>query len=96
MVYTPMISGEAGLSDAERQARAARSLLQTEGTAWDVGAAVRFLASDESRWMTGKFHQPYSKTLVLIVRKIGAIVPLDAGTTAATGIGSASLYASRL
>ena len=29
------------------------SLLHTEGTGWDVGNAVRYFASDESRWVTG-------------------------------------------
>jgi NAD(P)-dependent dehydrogenase (short-subunit alcohol dehydrogenase family) len=28
-------------------------LLGKEGNAWDVAAAVRFLASEEARWMTG-------------------------------------------
>lgn len=28
-------------------------MLKTEGNGWDVGAAVRFLAGDEARWMTG-------------------------------------------
>ncbi|KAM0691320.1 hypothetical protein Q7P36_010091 [Cladosporium allicinum] len=52
MVYTPMMySG--GMSDEAREARKNRSLLKTEGTGWDVGAAVRFLAGDEARWMTG-------------------------------------------
>ncbi|KAK5400805.1 hypothetical protein LTR06_011226 [Exophiala xenobiotica] len=74
MVYTPMMHGSDSMSDAEREARKARSLLGTEGNGWDVGAAVRFLASDQSRWMTG------------------VILPLDAGTTAATGIGAKSLH----
>ena len=26
---------------------------KTEGTGWDVGYAAVFLASDESRWITG-------------------------------------------
>jgi NAD(P)-dependent dehydrogenase (short-subunit alcohol dehydrogenase family) len=54
MVYTPMMySG--GMSDEAREARKNRSLLKTEGTGWDVGAAVRFLAGDEARWMTGEW-----------------------------------------
>jgi enoyl-[acyl-carrier-protein] reductase (NADH) len=36
-----------------REARRNRSLLKTEGTGWDVGNAVVYLASDEARWVTG-------------------------------------------
>lgn len=36
-----------------RESRKNRSLLKTEGSGWDVGAAVRWLASEESRWVTG-------------------------------------------
>ena len=36
-----------------REARRLGSLLQTEGTAWDIAAAVAFLASDQARWITG-------------------------------------------
>jgi NAD(P)-dependent dehydrogenase (short-subunit alcohol dehydrogenase family) len=53
MVYTPMMYA-GGMSDAERHARTERSLLKTEGNGWDVGAAVRFLASDQARWITGE------------------------------------------
>lgn len=42
-----------GMTDEARQSRKNRSLLKTEGNGWDVGAAVRFLAGDEARWMTG-------------------------------------------
>lgn len=52
MVYTPMMYA-GGMTDEAREARKNRSLLKTEGTGWDVGAAVRFLAGDEARWMTG-------------------------------------------
>ncbi|KAI9044806.1 SDR family NAD(P)-dependent oxidoreductase [Aspergillus affinis] len=52
MVYTPMMSAK-GMSEETRQARRNRSLLKTEGNGWDVGAAVRFLAGDQARWMTG-------------------------------------------
>ena len=55
MVYTPMMHGGGdGMSIQEREARKQRSLLRTEGNGWDVGAAVRFLAGDQSRWMTGE------------------------------------------
>jgi NAD(P)-dependent dehydrogenase (short-subunit alcohol dehydrogenase family) len=52
MVYTPMMYAK-GMSDKAREARKNRNLLKTEGNGWDVGAAVRFLAGDEARWMTG-------------------------------------------
>ncbi|KAF2723195.1 NAD(P)-binding protein, partial [Polychaeton citri CBS 116435] len=52
MVYTPMMYGP-GMTDEAREARKSRSLLKTEGNGWDVGAAVRFLAGDEARWLTG-------------------------------------------
>jgi NAD(P)-dependent dehydrogenase (short-subunit alcohol dehydrogenase family) len=51
MVYTPMVAD--GMSPAVREARRRRSLLQTEGTAWDVAMAAVFLASDEARWISG-------------------------------------------
>jgi hypothetical protein len=54
MVYTPMMYASKAMSNQEREARKERSLLKTEGNGWDVGSAVRFLASDLSRWMTGK------------------------------------------
>lgn len=52
MVYTPMVNSR-GMTPELRETRRQRSLLQTEGTGWDVGNAVRYLASDESRWVTG-------------------------------------------
>jgi len=42
-----------GMTPEAREARKNRSLLKTEGSGWDVGAAVRWLASEESRWVTG-------------------------------------------
>lgn len=52
MVYTPMVAST-GMSEETRAARRNRSLLGTEGSGWDVGHAVRFLLSDEARWITG-------------------------------------------
>jgi NAD(P)-dependent dehydrogenase (short-subunit alcohol dehydrogenase family) len=52
MVYTPMVYA-GGMGPAQREARRMRSLLQTEGTGWDIGYAILFLASDEARWITG-------------------------------------------
>lgn len=51
-VYTPMVASR-GMSDEMRKARAAVTLLGTEGTGWDIGYGVLFLASDEARWITG-------------------------------------------
>jgi NAD(P)-dependent dehydrogenase (short-subunit alcohol dehydrogenase family) len=42
-----------GMTDELRQRRRDASLLQVEGTGWDVGNAVVFLASDEARYITG-------------------------------------------
>ncbi|HZH46382.1 MAG TPA: SDR family oxidoreductase [Roseococcus sp.] len=52
MVYTPMVQA-GGMTPELRDARRRRSILQKEGSGWDVGAAVAFLASGNARWMTG-------------------------------------------
>jgi NAD(P)-dependent dehydrogenase (short-subunit alcohol dehydrogenase family) len=52
MVYTPMVYA-GGMTPEMREARRLRSLLQTEGSAWDVAAAILYLVSDEARWVTG-------------------------------------------
>jgi NAD(P)-dependent dehydrogenase (short-subunit alcohol dehydrogenase family) len=51
LVYTPMVAG--ALDEAAREARRLQSSLEVEGTAWDVAMTALFLASDESRWITG-------------------------------------------
>jgi NAD(P)-dependent dehydrogenase (short-subunit alcohol dehydrogenase family) len=51
-VYTPMVYA-AGMSDEQRERRRNSSLLKIEGTGWDIGYAVLFLASDEARYITG-------------------------------------------
>ncbi|KAL6702046.1 hypothetical protein J3F84DRAFT_23012 [Trichoderma pleuroticola] len=51
-LYTPMVAGN-GMSEEVREMRRNQGLLNTEGNAWDCAAAVRFLASDEARWITG-------------------------------------------
>ena len=51
-VWTPMAA--AHMSPARRAERERSGLIQTEGTAWDIGWAAVFLASDESRWVTGQ------------------------------------------
>ena len=52
MLFTPMLYAH-GMADEVREARRDRSLLKTEGNGWDTGCAVRFLAGDEARWITG-------------------------------------------
>ncbi|HKZ05608.1 MAG TPA: SDR family NAD(P)-dependent oxidoreductase [Methylomirabilota bacterium] len=51
MVWTPMVED---LGPEARERRRQASPLGTEGTGWDVGWAAVFLASDESRWITGQ------------------------------------------
>ncbi len=50
-IYTPMVAG--GMTEEIRDQRRRAAPLGTEGTAWDVAWAAVFLASDESRWVTG-------------------------------------------
>jgi len=52
MLFTPMLYAH-GMPDEVREARRDRSLLKTEGNGWDAGCAVRFLAGDDARWITG-------------------------------------------
>ncbi|KAK2799884.1 hypothetical protein FQN51_006485 [Onygenales sp. PD_10] len=68
MLYTPMMYG-GGMTEEAREARRKRSLLGTEGNAWDAAGAVVFLAGPHARWITG------------------TILTVDAGATAAVGVG---------
>jgi NAD(P)-dependent dehydrogenase (short-subunit alcohol dehydrogenase family) len=52
-VYTPLVSATR-LSEEVRSQRRAASVLNLEGTGWDVGHAVRFLLSDHARYITGQ------------------------------------------
>lgn len=51
-LYTPMVAEFVGM-DAMRQTRARLGALDTEGSCWDVAAAVRFLAGEDARWLAG-------------------------------------------
>jgi NAD(P)-dependent dehydrogenase (short-subunit alcohol dehydrogenase family) len=50
-VWTPMVES---LGPEARARRRAAAPLGTEGTGWDVGWGAVYLASDESRWVTGQ------------------------------------------
>jgi NAD(P)-dependent dehydrogenase (short-subunit alcohol dehydrogenase family) len=50
-VWTPMVEG---LGPEARERRRKANPLGTEGTGWDVGWGAVYLASDESRWVTGQ------------------------------------------
>jgi NAD(P)-dependent dehydrogenase (short-subunit alcohol dehydrogenase family) len=49
---TPMSDAD-GMTELRRERRRLRSLLRTEGTAWDVAHAAVYLGSEEARWVTG-------------------------------------------
>ncbi|MFT5176752.1 MAG: NAD(P)-dependent dehydrogenase (short-subunit alcohol dehydrogenase family) [Gammaproteobacteria bacterium] len=51
-VFTPLVAER--LSPEGRHARATSGVIKDEGSAWDIGWASVFLASDESRWITGQ------------------------------------------
>ena len=52
-VRTPMVGGD-DMDPEMAETRRRSSALGIEGTGWDVGAAVRFLASDQARYITGQ------------------------------------------
>jgi NAD(P)-dependent dehydrogenase (short-subunit alcohol dehydrogenase family) len=52
-VYTPMVYA-AGMAPEARERRRKASVLDIEGTGWDIGHAVRFLLSDHARYITGQ------------------------------------------
>lgn len=53
VVYTPMVYAD-GMPDEAREQRRKYSLLGIEGTGWDIGRAVVFLASGWARYITGQ------------------------------------------
>jgi len=52
-VYTPLVYAD-GMSAEARERRRLASPMELEGTGWDVGHAVVFLASDHARFITGQ------------------------------------------
>jgi NAD(P)-dependent dehydrogenase (short-subunit alcohol dehydrogenase family) len=51
MVDTPMVADRT--TDEWRRKRRFAAPMRVDGTAWDVAGAVRFLCSDEARWISG-------------------------------------------
>ena len=51
LIHTPIVAPRLDAAGRERRKNAAP--LATEGTAWDVGYAALYLASNEARWITG-------------------------------------------
>jgi len=51
-VYTPMVYSD-GMSESQRSQRQNASLIEMEGTGWDIGKAVVYLCSDWARYITG-------------------------------------------
>jgi NAD(P)-dependent dehydrogenase (short-subunit alcohol dehydrogenase family) len=52
-MFTPMVYAR-GMTDQARETRRQASVLKREGTGWDIGGAVRFLLSDQARYITGQ------------------------------------------
>ena len=52
-MYTPMVYAR-GMTEQARDTRRKASVLGREGTGWDIGAAVRFLLSEQARYITGQ------------------------------------------
>lgn len=52
-VFTPMVGADT-MSESARANRRSASVLGIEGTGWDVGNAVRFLLSEQARYITGQ------------------------------------------
>ena len=52
-MYTPMVYAR-GMTDQARETRKNASVLRKEGTGWDIGMAVRFLLSEQARYITGQ------------------------------------------
>jgi NAD(P)-dependent dehydrogenase (short-subunit alcohol dehydrogenase family) len=53
-VATPMVGAGTTMTAEARAGRVAASVLGVEGTGWDIGQAVRFLASERARYITGQ------------------------------------------
>ncbi len=52
-MHTPIMYDH-GMNEEKREKRRNSSVLKTEGTGWDIGAAVRFFLSDQAKYITGQ------------------------------------------
>ena len=52
-MHTPIMY-QFGMNEEKREQRRNASVLKAEGTGWDIGAAVRFFLSDQSKYITGQ------------------------------------------
>jgi NAD(P)-dependent dehydrogenase (short-subunit alcohol dehydrogenase family) len=76
-VWTPMVE-DLGAEARERRRRA--TPLGTEGTGWDVGWGAVYLASNESRWVTGQV-LVIDAGLTVTTSEGGSAVLADEGAT---------------
>lgn len=51
-VFTPMVTSR-GMDDGLREQRRNNNLLLKEGSGWDVGDGIVYLASEQAKWITG-------------------------------------------
>jgi NAD(P)-dependent dehydrogenase (short-subunit alcohol dehydrogenase family) len=72
-VWTPMVA--AHMSPTRRAERQQAGLIQDEGTPWDIAWGAVYLASDESRWVTGQ----------VLVIDAGVTLTVRGGTTREDG-----------
>jgi NAD(P)-dependent dehydrogenase (short-subunit alcohol dehydrogenase family) len=77
-VFTPLVAERL---DAEgRQRRATSGLIKDEGSAWDIGWAAVYLASEEARWVTGQvFTIDAGITITIPGNEYGAMDSLGPG-----------------
>jgi NAD(P)-dependent dehydrogenase (short-subunit alcohol dehydrogenase family) len=77
-VFTPLVAER--LNPEGRQRRATSGLIKDEGTAWDIGWAAVYLASDEARWVTGQvFPIDAGITITIPGNEYGAMDSLGPG-----------------
>jgi NAD(P)-dependent dehydrogenase (short-subunit alcohol dehydrogenase family) len=77
-VFTPLVAER--LNPEGRQRRATSGLIKDEGSAWDIGWAAVYLASEEARWVTGQvFTIDAGITITIPGNEYGAMDSLGPG-----------------